>query len=341
MNVLIYTGYQKEPYNSDTLKEKGLGGTEQCCVYLAKYLKNFGWNVVVGGMVIEDTIDGIQWLTNQTIHNTMFDKFDVIIGVSYIHFLKEFEKYNCKKIFWAHNTDYFPWWNSKEIHNHRELLNSPNLNKIVCLTNWHKNQWSSKYNLSLDKFEVIGNGIEVGRSSKKIKKQLGKIIWSSAPERGLDELLNNWKNIKSVIPHAELHIFTPSYRIEEFNNIKSDLIDVHFRGNVSPSKLHEEMLSSEYWFYLTSYEETYCITAIEMQLAGVFPITTNVAALNETVNSGIILEDTETKWEEAIKIFNIVNNSLKNKVINNNIKCAKEKTWLIRALQWKTLINNI
>lgn len=341
MNVLIYTGYQKEPYNSNTLKEKGLGGTEQCCIFLAKYFKNFGWNVVVGGMVIEDTVEGIQWLTNQTIHKTMFNKFDVIIGVSYIHFLKEFEKYNCKKIFWVHNTDYFPWWNGEEIPNHRELLNSPDLNKIVCLTNWHKKQWSNKYNLSLDKFKVIGNGTDANIFNKKIKKQLGKIIWSSAPERGLSELLNNWKNIKSAIPHAELHVFTPSYSIEQFNNIKSELKDVYFRGNVSLSKLHEEMLSSEYWFYLTSYEETYCITAIEMQLAGVFPIITNVAALNETVNSGIILEDTETKWEEAIRIFNKTNNSLRNKVIKNNIKNVKERTWLIRSLAWRTLIRDL
>jgi glycosyltransferase involved in cell wall biosynthesis len=292
-------------------------------------------------MVIEDTVEGIQWLTNQTIHKTMFNKFDVIIGVSYIHFLKEFEKYNCKKIFWVHNTDYFPWWNGEEIPNHRELLNSPDLNKIVCLTNWHKKQWSNKYNLSLDKFKVIGNGTDANIFNKKIKKQLGKIIWSSAPERGLSELLNNWKNIKSAIPHAELHVFTPSYSIEQFNNIKSELKDVYFRGNVSLSKLHEEMLSSEYWFYLTSYEETYCITAIEMQLAGVFPIITNVAALNETVNSGIILEDTETKWEEAIRIFNKTNNSLRNRVIKNNIKNAKERTWLIRSLAWRTLIRDL
>lgn len=341
MNVLIYTGYQKEAYNTNTLKEKGLGGTEQCCIFLAKYFKKFGWNVIVGGTVIEDTIDGIQWLTNDSIHKTMFNKFDVIIGVSYIHFLKEFEKYNCKKIFWVHNTDYFPWWKGKEIKNHQRLLNSPDLNKIICLTNWHKIQWSTRYNLSLDKIEVIGNGIEVNRFNKKIKKQLGKVIWSSAPERGLHELLNNWKHIKSVMAHAELHIFTPSYSINEFNDIKLDLKDVYFRGNVSPSKLHEEMLSSEYWFYLTSYEETYCITAIEMQLAEVFPITTNTAALNETVNSGIILNNDETKWENAIKIFNNVNTPLKNKVIKDNIKFSKEKTWLIRALQWNKLINNI
>lgn len=341
MNVLIYTGYQKETYNSNTLNHKGLGGTEQCCIFLSKYLKNFGWNVVVGGMVVEDTIDGIQWLSNQTIHDTMFNKFDVIIGVSYIHFLKEFERYNCKKIFWAHNTNYFPWWKGEEIPNHKELLNSPNLNKIVCLTNWHKNQWASKYNLSLDKIEVIGNGIEVDRFSKKIKKQLGKIIWSSAPERGLGELLNNWKNIKSAIPHAELHVFTPSYSLEQFNKIKLELKDVYFRGNVSPEKLHEEMLSSEYWIYLTSYEETYCITAIEMQLAEVFPITTNVAALGETVFNGLIVEDSKDKWKEALSNIKNINKKLKNKIIKDNIKLSKETTWLLRSLMWKKLINNI
>ena len=75
MNVLIYTGYQKEAYNSNTLKEKGLGGTEQCCIYLAKYLKNFGWNIIIGGDVIEDTVDSIQWMRLETVHKKMYDKF--------------------------------------------------------------------------------------------------------------------------------------------------------------------------------------------------------------------------------------------------------------------------
>jgi glycosyltransferase involved in cell wall biosynthesis len=201
MNILIYTGYQTNPYNSNTLKEKGLGGTEQCCIYLAKYLKNFGWNIVVGGSVIEDTIEGIQWLTTETIHKIMFNRFDVIIGVSYIHFLKEFEKYNCKKIFWAHNTSYFPWWNGVEIKNHINLLNEDSLDKIVCLTNWHKNQWANKYNIDLDKIEVIGNGIEADVFKAKIKRQTNKFIWSSAPERGLKELLNNMPSYMYLHPH--------------------------------------------------------------------------------------------------------------------------------------------
>ena len=341
MNVLIYTGYQKEAYNSNTLKEKGLGGTEQCCIYLAKYLKNFGWNIIIGGEVIEDTIDSIQWMRLETIHKKMYDKFDVIIGASYIHFLEEFRDYNCQKIFWAHNTDYFPWWQGKEIKNHLSLLTDKSLNKTVCLTNWHKKQWSTKYNIPIKNIEVIGNGVEVKDFKQKIKKQPGKIIWSSAPERGLTELLDNWHKIKSIIPHAELHIFTPSYSIESYKQIKLMMEGVYFRGNVTPDKLHQEMLSSEYWFYLTDYRETYCITAIEMQLAKVFPIVTDVAALKENVINGIVLPNNENKWQHALNCLYAMDSQLKNKIININSKLAKEKTWLIKSLDWKNLIKKL
>ena len=341
MNVLIYTGYQTESYSPNTLNHKGLGGTEQCCIYLSKYLKNFGWNIVVGGNVDEVTVDGVRWMKTETIHKEMFDQFDFIIGVGYIHFLLEFRGYNCKKIFWVHNTYYFPWWRAEELENHVELLKSPDLSKIVCLTNWHKNQWATKYNLSLDRIEVIGNAIEPDKFNKKIKKKSGKIIWSSAPERGLIELLNNWKRIKSVLGHAELHVFAPSYSTEGLKRLKRNLKDVYFRGNVSPEKLHEEMLSAEYWFYLTDYEETYCITALEMQAAGVFPITTKVAGLNETVYNGLMVENTETKWQTSIKILDKASVELKNKIIKYNKNKVKESSWLMRSLEWKKLLDSI
>ena len=115
----------------------------------------------------------------------------------------------------------------------------------------------------------------------------------------------------------------------------------YFRGIVTPDKLHHEMLSSEYWFYLTDYRETYCITAIEMQLAKVFPIVTNVAALKENVINGIVLSNDENKWQHALNYLYETNSQLKNKIININSKLAKEKTWLIKSLDWKKLIKKL
>jgi hypothetical protein len=116
---------------------------------------------------------------------------------------------------------------------------------------------------------------------------------------------------------------------------------VYFRGNVTPEKLHQEMLSSEYWFYLTDYRETYCITAIEMQLANVFPIVTGVAALKENVINGIILPNNKDKWKYAIGLLNETNKSLKHKIVNINSRLVKQKTWLIKSLDWKKLVTSL
>ena len=109
---------------------------------------------------------------------------------------------------------------------------------------------------------------------------------------------------------------------------------VNFHGPVSQQELHIAMSRSEYWCYLTDYEETYCITALEMQYSGIIPIVTPVAALSETVNSGIIIENNETKWDNLIKILNELNSNSKNKLKKQSIDWAKQQTWFLRSLEW-------
>jgi len=101
------------------------------------------------------------------------------------------------------------------------------------------------------------------------------------------------------------------------------------------------MLKAEYWMYLTDYEETYCITALEMQYAKVLPIVTTVAALNETVNSGIKLDLDETNWPEAIKLLNSLGSELKSKSIRSSYEWAKMQTWSNRSHDWNKLLNEI
>jgi glycosyltransferase involved in cell wall biosynthesis len=43
------------------------------------------------------------------------------------------------------------------------------------------------------------------------------------------------------------------------------------------------MYGSTFWGYPTQFMETFCITAIENQAAGVIPVTSKLAALQETV----------------------------------------------------------
>ena len=93
--------------------------------------------------------------------------------------------------------------------------------------------------------------------------------------------------------------------------------------------------------YLTDYEETYCITALEMQYARVLPIVTNVAALKETVYSGIKLDLDETNWPESIQLLNILGSELKSKSIESAYQWAKMQTWSNRGYKWNELLNEL
>lgn len=338
MRILFYAGYQRIPFDGNT--ELGLGGTETAIIKLSKEMLKFGYKVVVSGQVKDSgIINGVEWISTNELHKKHFNKFDYIISASYIHFLKEFKYYSAKKIFWAHNTHHHAWFNGIELKDADELVKQ--VDHTICLTNWHKNQWANKYNVPVDKISVIGNGIDPSSFYGNPQKIKGRFIFSSAHERGLPELLNNWHKIKNILPHATLDVFSPIYSTldHEYEFDKYDGVTSY--GSVSQEVLHNAMLKAEYWCYITDYEETYCITALEMQYAKVLPIVTKVAALTETVNSGILLERSETNWDHVIQILGTLGKELKTKSIEAAFQWAKKQTWEVRSYELKKLLNSI
>lgn len=101
------------------------------------------------------------------------------------------------------------------------------------------------------------------------------------------------------------------------------------------------MEKSEYWCYMTDFEETYCITALEMQYAGVIPLVTKVAALNETVPYDIKIDNDENRWDNLLERLSVLNGITKKKISMRNRKWAKQQSWHMRSLQWKDFFNDI
>lgn len=339
MRILFYTGYSKSKWSP--LDLRGVGGSEIAVTEITGLLTKFGHQVFVAGSIEPGSYDQVRWLDTTEIHNQYYDMFDVIITINYIHGALEFKNYNAHKIFWAHNTDYHPWYKGEELEDSEQYLDL--FDTFVCLTEWHKKEWSAKYNIPLDKIKTIGNGINRASFVGRPKKKKNRFIWSSAPERGLEELLSYWPNVRYNIPDATLDIYTPSYAIDQLEYI-TDKLDVlrdygvTSYGSTSQEVLHQAMLKAEYWLYLTEYKETYCITALEMQLAKVLPITTKVAALNETVNSGIKLDYSETVFHLAIEILKRTSTELKTKSIDTSYEWAKRQSWQARALEWHNFL---
>jgi glycosyltransferase involved in cell wall biosynthesis len=324
MRIVLYTGYHTNPWNPDTIHNTGLGGTEQSVLYLAKSLVLLNrYKVWVVGNVIPGDYDGVHYRTTEQFKNEV-DWVNTIIGISYIHYIKEFEEFDYKNsIFWVHNTDYYTWWKGEEIPNHRELLNHPKLSKIVCLTYWHKRKWLEQFPETQDKVNVISNGIDTKNfvpmyTSPKIingrlfassesslpQKVQNQFIYSSHAERGLAKVLEDWPLVKQTLPNATLKICTPEYGLEYFKenflSLISNLDDVEFVGTLPQQELYQLMSKSHYWYYPSTYEETFCITALEMLGHKVIPMTWEWGGLKETLHGFNVQDfDEQINWRLA------------------------------------------
>jgi glycosyltransferase involved in cell wall biosynthesis len=232
----------------------------------------------------------IQYLPLESF-NKLPQKIDVLVGVSYLHFYKH---YNCAQInnilFWLHNEEPFYWFQGEQM-TQEEILEGYDLcDNIICLTDWHKQDFTSRARRCQDKIKIIGNGISLSDIQKAEYKVPGSYLYSSHPERGLDKLLNEWPIIKRKRAYATLAIATPAYGLDYYNENFSARVkslehqNVTFLGSLSTEELYKRMGTTETWYYPTDYKETYCITALEMMAHGVIVDTNEIAGLKETIN---------------------------------------------------------
>jgi len=160
MTIVFHVGYYKKPWNFLDLSTNVLGGSEKSVVLLTEDLSENNKVYVIGSVTEGKSQTGVCYIPMDKIGNVP-TKIDLLVGVNYIHFLKYYESFNVtSKWFWMHNTDFHPWYNGVELNPDVYNLQSLEINKIVCLTKWHKQKVIDVYKIDADKILVIGNPID-------------------------------------------------------------------------------------------------------------------------------------------------------------------------------------
>lgn len=306
MTIVFHAGYSSEPWGGTDALTSALGGTEKAICFLARELaKNH--EVIVTGQVKNQLWCGVRFQTDVYTDRPI----DFLIGVSYIHFLKYYEFISVKKtIFWLHNLDYFAWYKGEKIVDHRQLLYK--VDQFVCVSKWHMEQMTTRFPEMIGKCTYVHNGINVDDFAEVKEKEPDSILYSSHPERGLRKV------ISELEPHQKLYVATPQYGVEYLREHFSDIHEmpnVEVLGALPQKPLYELMSRVETWNYPTDYDETFCITALEMMGHGVVANTSLRAALKEVVT------------EE----FNIVTN------VESQVEYVKGFDWSRIALKWHPL----
>ena len=305
LRIVFVLGDGVEEWTPETIKKTGIGGSELMAMEVSKRLAALGHKVSVYnscGEFNEGIYGGVTYYQTHKYHDLECDVLIVSRNAKYLS-----DQYNITaklKLLWVH--DVFA------INATNELLLKAN--RILALSQWHKDFLVKYHNVHPQQVIVTRNGINLNRFNKTIERNRFKCVNSSSPDRSWAVLLDVWPRIKEQVPQAELHLYYGFKNWEysaQFDPKNKDLIQylkdkisslsnqgVVFHDRINQDELAKELLSSSVWTYPTWFSETSCITAMEMQAAGVRMVTSSIAALKETAGDRAVLLEGEWTSEE-------------------------------------------
>lgn len=299
-SIVIFCGAGYEEWGAHTL-DKGMGGSEESVVYLSRELADLGYDVTIFNETPEAYTD--HKVDDKKAHGAVnyrpwreFDARDKFNIISIWRAPQYAENIKANKIL----------IDLHDVLDPSAVQDYPNAIYMVK-SQYHRNLFK---HLPDEKFVVIGNGIVREQFEHPKPDPNHKVGYFSAYYRGAECLVDLWPQVREQVPDAELHIAYGwgswvAFQGEDefyhrmnakFEANKDNGVIVHDR--LSHEDLAKLMVDTQVWAYPTEFPEIHCITALKAQEALCYPVTTNVAALDETVQSGVKL-DTKTIYSDG------------------------------------------
>ena len=326
-DLVFYCSYTEKEWIPKTAEEKGIGGSEESIIHTARGLANLGWNV--------------------TVYNNCGKNAGMYEGVRY----EPFWKYNVRDkqdvtIFWRHPKpiDYRPNSTKVIVDLHDVIPKEEffeerleHIDKIFVKTQAHRSLFP---NVPNEKFAIIPNGIDPKQFDKVVRKNPYLILNTSSPDRHLEATLDvfeellkknpdkpwrlawyyGWDVFDSVHEKNEEVMAWKRKQLERFEKLKKQ---GKAEGGmmISHKEIANKYLEAGVFLYPTRFYEIHCISAVKAQAANCKCVTSDYAALNETVMVG-------TKIHEDVKKMGQTIPELQGKEINKYVEAiisAKEQ----------------
>lgn len=353
-DIAIWCGKAFEEWGPASL-EKGVGGSEEAVIRLAREWSKLGWNVTVfNNCGTEDIVDVSAPETSNEKHGFVIykpfweyspnDKFDVFIS------WRQPQTFDLKvnapvKLLDLHDVPSLMDYPSKRLNE---------ITKIMVKTQFHRQLLPT---VKDEKIAVVGHGVDASEFPEGVAKVKNQIVYTSSYDRGLENLLAIWPKIRAEVPDATLKIAYGwglfdvmragdkeriAWKEKMLGLMKQDGIEE--LGRLSHKDVARLMQESEVFAYPCDFEEIFAIAAAKAQLAGAIPVVgTSVGCLGETVKIGVHVtgdmkgETARARFaDELIKILK--DDDLKKKISAEARKAAlKSFNWTDVAISWEKI----
>lgn len=318
-------GWQAYPFDEEIYNSKPLGGSETALVQIARELKAItGRRVVVFNNRESDLVakSGVEYIQNSKVNEYM-SKFKPRAHIAWRHNIR---LTNAKSYLWAHDLQT------------QTVDQVQNFDKMLCLSEFHRDFTMGKAGVPKDKIIVTRNGITPEKFIfDRPAKNPNKFVYMSSPDRGLYGAILVVDEVRKTFPEAELHVYYGLENLRKYGHIElADRIDalikdrkwVKVHGFTEQNQMYREVADAAIWIHPATFLETYCITALEMLALGIYPVTRRLAGLGNT------LADAEAKDQATL----LDSDNLSHYITEDEVKRYAQATIsAVRLKKWKNI----
>ena len=349
----------------EKILSEGLGGSETALCKMAEHFARRGYDVRVfageeAGPRGDHISTGEEKLTGQVLY-APWTAWDPDLEADLFISSRVPEAFDrtiraTRRVLWLHDADYGPRLSAER---------ASRATDVVVLSDFQRDLLAEAYPFLAEHpgYRVSRNGIEASFYAADLPEKRPWVVYSSSPDRGLDVLLGCWPEIRKRVPEAELHTtYAPVYA--RFRDAYPHLREFHARleklyeaaeGVVSHGHMGQRELANLYrqaqvWAYPSwtsldanggsgPFPEIHCITAVEAQAAGAYPVCLDYGALRETVRDGkrLTLDTDEDglseRWRERFIAAVVL--ALKERMEPSSRSWALTQDWSGVADEWE------
>ena len=179
--------------------------------------------------------------------------------------------------------------------------------KVVTISPFHAKYFKDMYGIT-DAIP-IDLPVRTWEYQEKVQKIPKRCIFTSIPDRGLMELHAAWPRIQKEVPEASL-VITSDWRLwadwqteESTRSFRLAYMmqpNVIYRGAIKRSELVKIQMEADVHLYPCIFQEMFCISVAESQVAGVFPVTSQAGALPTTnMGTSIYGNPYDPSWQDT------------------------------------------
>lgn len=310
-DVAIYTGPGWERWSPIDILTRGLGGSETAAVRLAEQLDAQGYVVTVYGDVDETCYRSVLFKRWETFDPLEPRKAVIVSRQPHIFDRPVAAR---SRILWLHDTDCGPELNQRR---------ADRIDHIAVLSEWHEAHVRGRYPFAASKVARVRNGILRSLfTPQPWEDRAQRCLYTSSPDRGLDQLLELWPRVREQAPDATLEFcYAQVYeriaeRDESLAAFRARISSLAEQDGVkqlpalAQPELAKLMSSSRVWAHPSwaslqnmPFHETSCIGAMEAQAAGCHVVASGWGALTETVRRGYLIAGggpEDPRWRDAL-----------------------------------------